>query len=170
MVQIRIFNNLTQNELKDDRELTLLSQQLLALTIRNIYVCNRGSYDSDSLELLLKNKNIDAMYELLKKSYIVILIDEYEAIIGCGLITNQDERYFEKTLHVMKEYQGFGYAKLICEAREKFFKENNIMTSYIESLKFEDTIKFHEARGYVKTAPYRALTNTILMKRELTYL
>jgi N-acetylglutamate synthase-like GNAT family acetyltransferase len=144
-----------------------ISQKISNLVISNMHKSNNGTYSHEDMKLLLRNKSPEYMEILLKKSFTVCLEDEKNNLIGCGMITSQDDRCFSKSLHLDSKYQGLGYGKLICDTREQFIKDTGITKIFIESLKYPKTIAFHKSRGFKKSIPYKKLNYTILMEKDL---
>lgn len=143
-----------------------LAYDVAELVSLNMSYSNQDVYDSVSLTKLTSNKTLEAYEALISKSY-VVAVYEADKLIACGLLTVQDERYFSKSLHVHPEYRGHGLAKFICEEREHYLRKLGEASIYIESLKFPETIAFHQRRGYVLEPPYKVLKHTILMKKAL---
>lgn len=158
-------DNLTK--FQDNFDYGYLSERISKLVITNMEISNKDIYSMDEFKGLTSNKTKDSMENLIKISFLVYLENIDGEIIGCGMISRQHERYFAKTLHIDKRYQGKGYGRLICDIREEFLKSIGEKTIFIESLKYPETLKFHKSRGFCETPQYRPLKYTVLMKKAL---
>lgn len=144
-----------------------LAEQIVSLAKNNTLYSNKGTYSEEAMIRLNISKTSEVIKTLIQQSYTVCLYDENKELIGCGLLTYQDSRYFAKSLHIRNDYRGKGYAKLICNMREEYLKNIGINEIFIESLKFPETLEFHRSRGFYEVPIYKELKNTILMKKDL---
>lgn len=164
MREIFLIDNLSSNHQNSSYE--DLAIDIAQLVNENMAYSNNQVYDEVSLAKLGSNKTVEAYQTLISKSY-VIAVYERQVLLACGFLTIQDGRYFSKSLHVHPDYRGHGLAKFICDERERFLINLGERTIFIESLKFPNTISFHQRRGFLPEVPYRELKHTILMKKEL---
>lgn len=162
-LKLASINNLISKDLLDESDLIRLASEISVLANINTVVCNDGTYNEEDLMRISSSKTPDKICNLIRNAYVVIMRNQLGELIGCGMIVRQDDRYFEKCLHVRSDYQGKGYGKIICRERDAFLKKINVKEVFIESLKMKSTIDFHKRRGYSQTEPYKQLRNTVLM-------
>ncbi len=163
--EVMLVNNLSRTGEREDAN--GLARQIYELAISNIIQSNFQTYNQEDMELLLKSKTLESYKTLVSKSFVVCVYNDCKELIGCGLVSRQDGRYFAKSLHVHKNYRSLGIAKMICEEREKFLINHGVTQVFIESLKFPKTKAFHKKRGFTEIPPYKELKNTVLMRKTL---
>lgn len=167
MCEIFTINNLSGTKSDILENYSLLGEKIAILVNENMKFSNQNTYSEEDFIELTKNKTIEAMINLINKSFLVYMLNDNQDLIGCGMVTYQDNRYFYKTLHVHANYRGLGYANKICDLRDEFLKSIQIKEVFIESLKYPKTLEFHKKRGFFDTPNYRELRYTILMKKYL---
>lgn len=164
MYRIERINNLTNKN--SEFNYSELANEIASLVLNNIEYSNDGAYDDASMERLCRNKTAESTLEMINDSYVICVFDD-QKLIACGFAKMQDGRYFSKSLHVHQDYRGKGLAQFICNEREDFLRSIGVKELFIESLKFEHTMKFHERRGFTYIPPYKELRNTVLMMKIL---
>ncbi len=107
--------------------------------------------------------------KLIKKrasnGFTIYLTNEKNEIIGCGMVTKRKGRYESKYLHIRKDYRGQGLARKLCDIREDRLRKIGVKELYIESLRFENTLRFHRLRGFKETGEKTSVG--IIMKKKL---
>ena len=149
-----------------------VAKDIANLANMNIASSNDGTYDAAAMEKLSTSKTYEATLAMLECAYTVCIYDTVQTpqkLIACGFVKMQDGRYFSKSLHVHPDYRGQGLAVRICDLRENHLRHLGVTEVYIESLKFENTVRFHKRRGFEAYPPYRELRNTVLMRKVLLW-
>jgi len=162
MYNLLRINNMTEEMCKKNYK--PLASEIADLVNLNIDFSNNETYSQESIDKLKLNKTTDFILKMIERSFVICIYDQ-NTLIACGFLTQVDNRFFSKSLHVHPNFRGKGFAKLICNEREKFLRRLGIDVLYIESLKFQKTIDFHKLNGFKVERPYKKLENTILMKK-----
>lgn len=164
MHRIIQIDNLSGNHFKHDY--SQIASDIYELVTLNLNYSNTSTYDNDAFQKLKQNKTATHIIEMIRDSFVICIYSESK-LIACGFVKEQDDRIFSKSLHVHPEYRGRGLAQYICDEREAFVRSMGIKEVYIESLKFNGTLRFHESRGFKVIPPYKPLKNTVLMMKFL---
>nr|WP_238387378.1 GNAT family N-acetyltransferase [Psychrilyobacter piezotolerans] len=143
------------------------AEKICSLVTENYRKSNEGEYSKDEIEKLVSTRTPEAIIERSKKGLLIYFKNKMDEVVACGSIAMRDGNPEAKLLNVGKNYRGRGFAQKICDLREKFLKELGFNKVYIESLKFENTIKFHSKRGFFPIQTDRKLKYTVFMCKEL---
>jgi len=143
------------------------SEKICALVTKNYRKSNEGEYSKDDIERLVSTRTPQAIIERSKKGLLIYFKNKMDEVVACGSVAMRDGSPEAKLLNVSKNYRGRGFAQKICDLREDFLRELGFEKVYIESLKFENTIKFHTKRGFYPVEHNRKLKYTVFMCKEL---
>ena len=143
-----------------------IAVKIEALINKNYIESNDGEYTVNEITALLSNKTASNIYHFMQKGLSVIISDE-DSIIGFGMVVRKNNIYEAKYLNVDPAYKGKGIGNTICNIREKTLKEMGIRELYIESLRFDNTSRFHKNRGFYDVPDLRDLKFTKYMKKDL---
>lgn len=146
----------------------LIISNKIALLMRTNYVGSndKKEYSDQEISHLISNKTVEVVSERLKEAY-TVYVCHLNKIIACGSLVRKDDHIEAKMLNVGSCFKGMGLARKICDIRENYARSAGYKNVYIESLKFENTIKFHESRGFYKTKSIRNLKYSIYMCKDL---
>ena len=144
----------------------VLVERIAELIQRNYRESNRGEYTDNEIHHLTSNKTPELMSERIKHSFLVY-VRKMERVVGCGILIKKGERVEAKMLNIDPSSQGIGMAQRICDIREKFARSEGYSHLYIESLKYENTIKFHTKRGFYPVQSPRQLKCSIYMRKDI---
>lgn len=159
----KVINNLHTNTEKVDYELAIEMAELIR---DNFIASNKGEYSEEELVKLLANKTPENIYTFLCSGLCVLLYIERE-MAGFGMVVRKNNLYEAKYLNVKSKFKGRGLGKKICDTRESYVKEMGIRELYIESLRFDNTLRFHKSRGFYDIPNIRTLYFTKYMKKDL---
>lgn len=169
MVCVHIIDNILCLPTRRKKISTSLAKQICALIRENMVYENReATYAGTDMARLLHNKTPELIRERLEEGILVYLTDQEGVLVGCGMVEFKDSHYEAKTLHIHRRFRRQGYAQLICDLRERTLLNHGIPRLFIESLKFENTIRFHTARGFSPFDDGKPRKYSLLMKKELT--
>lgn len=143
------------------------SKKICALVTKNYRMSNEGEYSKDDIEKLVSTRTPKTIIERSKKGLLIYFKNKIGEVIACGSVTMRDGSPEAKLLNVSENYRGRGFAHKICDLREIFLRKLGFKQVYIESLKFENTIKFHTKRGFHPVEHNRKLKYTLFMSKEL---
>ena len=140
----------------------------ISLLMKSNYVNSNDDkeYSADEISHLISNKTKEVILERLEGAY-TVFVCHFDKVIACGSIVKKDSNIEAKMLNVDNNYKRMGIAKKICDIRENYARSKGYKKVYIESLKFENTLKFHESRGFYKTKGPRELKYSVYMCKDL---
>jgi len=169
MVCVHVIDNLLSSPQEAQMPETPLAQEVSDLIINNMISENQRmkQYSQEEMDKLTGNKSPELLKERLSQGVLVYLTNSSGQLVGCGMIENKGDHYEAKTLHVAYPFRGKGYARLICDVREKCLKDKGISEIYTESLKFEKTLGFHRSRGFEDYQDGRSRRFSVLMRKSL---
>ena len=159
-----ILNNF--NFYKPHKDESQVADKIASLIRKNYAESNEGEYTDKEIELLISTRTKDVILKRLMESYTVYVCHK-DRIIACGSLMKKNGRVEAKMLNVNRDYRGMGLAKHICSLREDFAKKSGYNKLYIESLKFENTVKFHTKRGFNEVESPRNLKYSVYMCKSL---
>jgi len=143
------------------------SKKICALVSENFRKSNEGEYSKDEIERLVSTRTPEAIIERNKKGLLIYFKNKKDEVIACGSVTTRNGDPEAKLLNVSKNYRGRGFAQKICDLREDFLRKLGFDKLYIESLKFENTIRFHTKRGFIPAQTDRPLKYSVFMCKKL---
>lgn len=143
-----------------------VAREIAFLMQKNYIDSNRGEYSPEEMGYLISNKKEGVILERLKEAY-TVYISHGEKIVACGILIKKGDRLEAKMLNVDMRYRGMGLAQKICDIRENFAKRSGYRRVYIESLKFEKTLRFHSKRGFYQVEGPRELKYSVYMCKDL---
>lgn len=163
-----IKTNIIDNIQKKTRGLTDEEAKKISEFVKtNIQESNEKEYDSEEMDFLVRTRTSERVKKRAIEGFLVYLTNEKDEIIGCGMVVKNNGRYQARYLHVRKDYRGQGLGKKICDIREERLRKMGVKEIYIESLKFENTLRFHKSRGFVETGEQTPRKLAIIMKKKL---
>jgi hypothetical protein len=83
------------------------------------------------------------------------------------MVVKKEGWYEAKTLHIHQDFRRCGYAGLICDIREALMVRHGGKELVIESLKFENTLRFHQSRGFTPFEDGKTRVRSVLMRKNL---
>jgi len=143
------------------------SKKICDLVSENFRKSNEGEYSKDEIEKLVSTRTPEAIIERNKKGFLIYFKNKKDQVIACGSVSMRDKNPEAKLLNVSKNYRGRGFAQKICDLREDFLRKLGFDRLYIESLKFENTIRFHTKRGFIFAETDRPLKYSVYMCKKL---
>ena len=168
MVCVHMIDNIGKT-LEDSEDITAsLAGALGELIADNTRFENRGNtYSAGEMERLLHNKTGETIRNRLPGGALIYLTDRGENLAGCGMVVRKEGWYEAKTLHVHRDFRRNGYAALICDLREALLVRHGETELIIESLKFENTLRFHQSRGFMPFEDGKVRVRSVLMRKTL---
>lgn len=150
----------------NEKERDIANSISLLMKKNYVHSNDRKEYSNDEISHLISNKTKKEILNRLRVAYTVFVCHS-EKIIACGSIVEKNGSIEAKMLNVDTNYKGMGIAKKICDTRENYAQSKGYNKLYIESLKFENTLKFHESRGFYKATGPRELKYSVYMCKDL---
>jgi len=160
--------NVVDNLLKKTRDLTdEEAKKISDLIKKNTLESATGEYGKEELKYLTEIKTPELIKKRASNGLTVYVTNEKGEVIGCGMVVKRKGRYESKYLHIRKDYRGQGLARKLCDIREDRLRQIGVKELYIESLKFEHTLKFHRLRGFKETGEKTSRGLVVIMKKKL---
>lgn len=145
-----------------------VAEGIAALVRHNMAISNQhAEYSDPEMEHLASNKTASLIRERLVGGYLTYLSERSGRIVACGMVIRREDRYEGKTLHVDPACRGLGLGRMLAHLHEEKLRSMGVGVMYIESLRFADTIAFHQARGYVPIEDGQKRIYSILMRKML---
>lgn len=168
MVCVHLIDNIGKSP-EDSEDISVsLAESLGELIADNTRFENReNTYSAGEMERLLHNKTGETVRSRLPGGALVYLTDRSGNLAGCGMVVRKEGWYEAKTLHIHQDFRRCGYAGLICHIREALLTRHGETELIIESLKFENTLRFHRSRGFVPFEDGKTRVRSVLMKKYL---
>ena len=168
MVCIHLIDNIGKSQEESEDISGSLAEALGQLITENTLYENRGqTYSTAEMEKLLQNKTGETLRSRLSGGALVYLTDRHDRLAGCGMVVRKEGWYEAKTLHIQRDFRRCGYAGLICDIREALMVRHGESVLVIESLKFENTLRFHQSRGFTPFEDGKARVRSVLMRKNL---
>lgn len=147
-MKIKVIDNL-----KEKTELLGYSEadKVAELIRKNTLDVNQGEYQPEDLERLIAFATPEKIQKEVRKGFLVMLLNDEEALIGCALVVRRGIRLIIKTLQVKKIYCRKGFGSLLYEQCENLFKHVGMNEMEVEVPKFPSSEAFYKSRGFVKT-------------------
>ncbi len=146
-----------------------ISTKFIYQTIINS-VKNEGLdiYSQKEINSWLSRRSLEEVEEGIKTRFFIYIKESNGDISAFAAINKSNGKYYYSWLQVLPEYRGKGYSHLLSNERDNYIQLRGINKIIIESLKFENTLNFHNKRGFKTDINQDGLTETVRMYKEFS--
>ena len=120
-------------------------------------------YKKEDMDAWLSRRSLQEVEKGIQNKFFAYIKESNGDISAFAAINKSNGKYYYSWLQVLPQYRGKGYAKILSDLRDQYIQLRGVKEITIESLKFENTLKYHEKRGFKYHDNQEGLTETVRM-------
>jgi ribosomal protein S18 acetylase RimI-like enzyme len=138
--------------------------QLIFSTIMNaMSELGEATYIKEDMDSWLSRRSLEEVEIEIKNRLFIYFTNDNNNIIAFAALYKNNGKYHYSWLQVLPEYRQLGLAHKLYDLFDNYLKLRGVSYIVIESMKFQQTLKFHEKRGFKIHNDQIGLTETVRM-------